>query len=451
MQKILLKGPDISMKNENPDIQEIKTLADLPSGTGSEYFINVHGSEFFYKPTNLGLWGKIKSYFMPEPSYLSMSIFADEGTTSVLDITLLNKIQNNTTANQCNIVHIFSCHSGAAQHHLDWIQGNMVLCTYNKASDANIIQLAQNNYDARTKKNDSLLIEYIRDNFHLLAASDFSISYKLDDQIYSFSLSANKIKNMKSIAELRAFLHKEYKAFVKFYKNIHSEYHESYPEIFNLNIETKPKELTYADLIRVFSRALTLETYNFNTFSLSKIETMLNQKGLYTDTSIRNAIEQGNSELLICLLNYDNTKVNPYNLDKAIEKGDLAILKAVLEHSTTKIELYNLNKAIEKGDLAILKAVLEHSTTKIESYNLDKAIAKGNLEILDIVLKHSTIEVSSYNIYTAEETHNLDVIELVKKYYNSTINTITSEENTIDTTLTVVEEVPALGEGTEGV
>ncbi|MFV9919995.1 MAG: hypothetical protein AB8U60_01695 [Rickettsia conorii subsp. raoultii] len=451
MQKILLKGPDISMKNENPDIQEIKTLADLPSGTGSEYFINVHGSEFFYKPTNLGLWGKIKSYFMPEPSYLSMSIFADEGTTSVLDITLLNKIQNNTTANQCNIVHIFSCHSGAAQHHLDWIQGNMVLCTYNKASDANIIQLAQNNYDARTKKNDSLLIEYIRDNFHLLAASDFSISYKLDDQIYSFSLSANKIKNMKSIAELRAFLHQEYKAFVKFYKNIHSEYHESYPEIFNLNIETKPKELTYADLIRVFSRALTLETYNFNTFSLSKIETMLNQKGLYTDTSIRNAIEQGNSELLICLLNYDNTKVNPYNLDKAIEKGDLAILKAVLEHSTTKIELYNLNKAIEKGDLAILKAVLEHSTTKIELYNLDKAIAKGNLEILDIVLKHSTIEVSSYNIYTAEETHNLDVIELVKKYYNSTINTITSEENTIDTTLTVVEEVPALGEGTEGV
>ncbi|URW77429.1 hypothetical protein NBT09_05335 [Rickettsia conorii subsp. raoultii] len=507
MQKILLKGPDISMKNENPDIQEIKTLADLPSGTGSEYFINVHGSEFFYKPTNLGLWGKIKSYFMPEPSYLSMSIFADEGTTSVLDITLLNKIQNNTTANQCNIVHIFSCHSGAAQHHLDWIQGNMVLCTYNKASDANIIQLAQNNYDARTKKNNSLLIEYIRDNFHLLAASDFSISYKLDDQIYSFSLSANKIKNMKSIAELRAFLHQEYKAFVKFYKNIHSEYHESYPEIFNLNIETQPKELTYADLIRVFSRALTLETYNFNTFSLSKIETMLNQKGLYTDASIRNAIEQGNSELLICLLNYDNTKVNPYNLDKAIEKGDLAILKAVLEHSTTKIELYNLNKAIEKGDLAILKAVLEHSTTKIELYNLnkaiekgdlailkavlehsttkielynldkaiekgdlailkavlehsttkielynlDKAIAKGNLEILDIVLKHSTIEVSSYNIYTAEETHNLDVIELVKKYYNSTINTITSEENTIDTTLTVVEEVPALGEGTEGV
>ncbi|MFV9846963.1 MAG: hypothetical protein AB8U22_04630, partial [Rickettsia aeschlimannii] len=112
---------------------------------------------------------------------------------------------------------------------------------------------------------------------------------------------------------------------------------------------------------------------------------------------------------------------------------------------------YNLDKAIEKGDLAILKAVLEHSTTKVESYNLNRAIEKGNLEILDIVLKHPTIEVSSYNIYTAEETHNLDVIELVKKYYNSTINTITSEENTIDITLTVVEEVPALGEGTEGV
>ncbi|MCX4080028.1 hypothetical protein N7280_05450 [Rickettsia rhipicephali] len=478
MQKILLKGPDISMKNENPDIQEIKTLADLPSGTDSEYFINAHGSEFFYKPINLGLWGKIKSYFMPEPSYLSMSIFSDEGTTSVLDITLLNKIQNNTTANQCNIVHIFSCHSGAAQHHLDWIQGNMVLCTYNKASDGNIIRLAQSNYDARTK-NDSLLIEYIRDNFHLLAASDFSISYKLDEQIYSFSLSANKIKNMKSIAELPAFLHKEYKAFVKFYKNIHSEYHESYPKIFNSNIETKPKELTYADLIRVFSRALTLETYNFNKFSLSKIETMLNQKGLYTDTSIGHAIEQGNSELLICLLNYGNTKVNSYNLNRAIEKGDLAILKAVLEHSTTKIELYNLNRAIEKGDLAILKAVLEHSTTKIELYNLNRAIEKGDLAILKAVLEHSTtkielynlnrviekgdlailkailehptIEVSSYNIYTAEETHNLDVIELVKKYYNSTINTITSEENTIDITLTVAEEVPALGEGIEGV
>ncbi len=269
----------------------------------------------------------------------------------------------------------------------------MVLCTYNKASDANIVLLAQNNYDARTK-NDSLF-EYVRDHFHLLVASDFSISYKLDDQIYSFSLSANKIKQMKSIKELPAFLHKEYKAFVKFYKNIHAKYHESYPEIFNLNIETRPKELTYDDLIRVFSSALTLEVCNFNKFSLSKIETMLNQKGLCTDASIANAIEKGNSKLLICLLNYGDTKVSTYNLDKAIEKGDLAILKAVLEHTT--------------------------------------------------------IEVGSYNIYKAEETHNLDVIELVKKYYNSTINTITSEENTIYTTLTVVEEVPALGEGTEGV
>ncbi|QQV75412.1 hypothetical protein H6P87_00968 [Rickettsia tillamookensis] len=329
MQKILLKGPDVSIKNENPDIKEIKTLADLPSATDSEYFINAHGSEFFYKPTNLGLWGKIKSYFMPEPSYLLISTFADEGTTSVLDITLLNKIQNNTTENQCNIVHIFSCHSGAAQHHLDYVQGNMVLCTYNKAGDANIMQLAQNNYDARTK-NDSSLIEYIRDNFHLLAASNFSISYKLDNQIHNFSLSADKIKNMKSIEELPAFLHKEYEAFVKFYKNIHSEYHESYPEIFNLNIETEPKELAQAELIRVFSRVLTLETYNFNKFSLSKIETMLNQKGLYTDSSISKAIEQGNNELLICLLKYDNTKISFSNLNNAIEKGDLAILKAVV-------------------------------------------------------------------------------------------------------------------------
>lgn len=139
---------------------------------------------------------------------------------------------------------------------------------------------------------------------------------------------------MKSIAELPAFLHKEYKDFVKFYKNIHSEYHESYPEIFNLNIETKPKELTYDDLIMVFSSALTLETYNFNKFSLSKIETMLNQKGLYTNISIGNAIEQGNSELLICLLNYGNTKIELYNLNQAIEKGNLDILDIVLKHPT---------------------------------------------------------------------------------------------------------------------
>ncbi|ABV76526.1 hypothetical protein [Rickettsia rickettsii] len=420
MQKILFKGPNISMKNENPDIKEIKTLADLPSGTGSEYFINVHGSEFFCKPTDLGLWGKIKSYFMPESSYLLMNIFSDEGTTPVLDITLLNKIQNNTTANQCNIVHIFSCHSGAAQHHLDWIQGNIVLCTYNKASDANIMRLAQNNYDARTKNN-SLLIEYIRDHFHLLVASDFSISYKLDNQIYSFSLSANKIKQMKSIEELPAFLHKEYKAFVKFYENIHAKYHESYPEIFNLNIETKPKELTYDDLIKVFSRALTLETYNFNKFSLSKIETMLNQKGLCTDTSIRHAIEHGNSELLICLLNYGNTKVSTYTLDKAIEKGDLAILKAVLEHSTTKIEPYTLDKAIEKGDLAILKAVLEHSTTKIESYNLDKAIEEGDLAILKAVLEHSTTKIEPYTLDKAIEKGDLAILKAVLEHSTTKI------------------------------
>ena len=195
--------------------------------------------------------------------------------------------------------------------------------------------------------------------FYLLAASDFSISYKLDDQIYNFSLSANKIKNMKSIEELPAFLHKEYEAFVKFYKNIHSKYHESYPEIFNLNIETEPKELTQAELIRVFSKVVALEIYNFNKSSLSKIKTMLNQKGLNTD--------------------------------------------------------FGIDKAIEKGDLNILKAVLEHSTTKIASYAFNTVIKKGNIEILDIVLKHPTIEVNSYNIYTAEETHDLEVIELVKK------------------------------------
>lgn len=168
--------------------------------------------------------------------------------TDILDIILLNKIQNNTAENQCNIVHIFSCHSGAAQHHLKDINGNIVLCTYSKAGDVSIVQLGQNNYDARIK-NDSSLVEYIRDNFHLLAASDFSISYKLDNQIHNFSLSADKIKNMQSIEELPVFLHKEYEKFVKFYKNIHSEYHESYPEIFDLNIEAKPKAVTPTDLM----------------------------------------------------------------------------------------------------------------------------------------------------------------------------------------------------------
>ncbi|MCZ6902914.1 MAG: hypothetical protein O7C58_01720, partial [Rickettsia endosymbiont of Ixodes persulcatus] len=91
MQKILLQGPNVSMKNENPDIKEIKTLAELPSGTGNEYFINAHGSEFFYKPTNLGLWGKIKSYFKTDSSFLSLDNFSaeDKSETSILDITLL--------------------------------------------------------------------------------------------------------------------------------------------------------------------------------------------------------------------------------------------------------------------------------------------------------------------------------------------------------------------------
>jgi len=420
MQKILLIGPDIMVHNENPDIKEIKTLADLPSATGSEYFIHAHGSEFFHEPTNLGLSGKSKSYCMPEPSYLALDIPADEDTTVVLDLVLLNKIHNNTTEDQCNIVHIFSCHSGAAQHHLDDVQGNMVLCTYSKAGDVSIVQLGQDNYDARIK-NDSSLIEYIRDNFHLLAASDFSISYKLGNQIHNFSLSADKIKNMTSIEKLSAFLHKEYEAFVKFYNNIHSKYHDSYPEIFDSNIAAKSQGLADSDLISVFNRALALEVFNFNKFSLSKIETMLNQKRLNTDLSITKAIEKGELKLLTYLLNYDNTKISSANIGKAIEKGDLVILKAVLEHSTTKIESDHLYKAIEKGGSDVLKAVLEHST----------------------------IELNSYTISTAEETHDLEVMELVTNY-NPAVKTIISEEATIATGLTVVEEVQALGEGIEG-
>ena len=69
---------------------------------------------------------------------------------------------------------------------------------------------------------------------------------------------------MQSIEELPAFLHKEYEDFVKCYKDIHSKYHKSYPEIFNLNIETEPKKVAKAELIKVFNIVLNLETYNFN-------------------------------------------------------------------------------------------------------------------------------------------------------------------------------------------
>jgi FAD synthase len=416
MEKILLKGPRISMENKNPDIQEIKTLSESALGSGKEYFINAHGGE------ELSLWEGIKSYFTPVPSFLSLDLFAeDESETDILDIILLNKIQNNTAENQCNIVHIFSCHSGAAQHHLNDINGNIVLCTYSKAGDVSIVQLGQNNYDARIK-NDSSLVEYIRDNFHLLAASDFSISYKLYNQIHNFSLSADKIKNMQSIEELPVFLHKEYEKFVKFYKNIHSKYHDSYPEIFDSNIEAKPKGLAYSDLIRVFNRALTLEVYNFNKFSLSKIETMLNQKRLNTDLSINKAIEKGNLELLTYLLNYDNTKISSSNIYKAIEKGDLVILKAVLEHSTIKIDSFNLGKAIEKGDLVILKPILEHSTTKIDSSNLNDAIEKGDLAILKAVLEHSTTKIDSFNLGKAIEKGDLAILKAVLEHSTTKID-----------------------------
>ncbi|AAU04065.1 hypothetical protein [Rickettsia typhi] len=420
MQKILLQGYDINMNNTNPDIKEMRTLNDLPSAKACEYFIYAHGSEFFYQNSHLGLLGRIQLYFMPDPSYLSVSILSDEGVTSMLDITLLNKIQRNTPVNQCNIVHIFSCHSGAAQHHLNFIEGNIVLCTYNKASDSNVIQLAKSNYETRTK-NHSSLIEYIHDNFHLLVASDFSISYKLDNKIYNFSFSADKIKNMKSIEELPSFLYKEYGIFVEFYKNIYAQYHKSYPEIFNSSIETKPKGLTYADLIRVFNRALTLEVYNFNKFSLRKIENMLNQKGLNTDFSIDQAIEQENFELLISLLNYDNTKIQFYTVNKAIEKGNLDILKAVLEHSTTNIIPYNIERVIEKGNLDILKAVLEHSTIKIESNNVDTAIEKGNLDLLKAVLEHNTTKIESYNIDRAIVKGNLDIFKAVLEHSTTKI------------------------------
>ncbi|ABV73291.1 30S ribosomal protein S21 [Rickettsia canadensis str. McKiel] len=405
MQKILLKGRNVNIKNPNPNIKEIKTLAELPSGTGHEYFINSHGLE-------------IKSFLKKDYSFLYITgLSAEDGTKiSILDITLLNNIQNGIHADQCNIVHIYSCYSGAAQHHLNCIHGNIVLCTYNKASDVNVILLAQSNYDARIK-NDSSLIEYIRDNFHLLAASDFSISYKLDDQIYNFSLSADEIKKMKSIEELPAFLHKKYDAFVKFYTKIYAEYHESYPEIFNLKIEPEPKALTQADLIRVFNRVVVLEVYNFNKSSLSNIKTMLNQEGLNINICIDRAIRQGNCELLICLLNYYNTKeVEPYILDKAIERGDINILKAILEHSTTKIGSYTLNQVIERGDVNILKAILEHSTTKIESYTLNQVIERGDVNILKAILEHSTTQMDFYTLAQVIKKGDVNILKVVLEH-----------------------------------
>ncbi|MGI4752800.1 MAG: hypothetical protein ACRYE8_03620 [Janthinobacterium lividum] len=151
-------------------------------------------------------------------------------------------------------MHIFSCHSGAAQHNINDIDGNVILCTYAPAT--NYTRGRTDNNLFKNYNNSKNLIEFIVNNLPLLTVVNFTVSYKINGKVQTLSLDHSTIKtmNMVSFAE---FLQKQYQKVKEFYK-LQEESHSEYIELFSTDNFPEMKQYTDNELKYAFSSALNI-------------------------------------------------------------------------------------------------------------------------------------------------------------------------------------------------
>lgn len=419
---------------------EIKTYLDS-SRTPQEIFIYAHGSEHFEK--NL-------------LSQLRLGLFQENNTCNLpeqLAHNVLTKIAKNTIGNCPNIVHILSCHSGAAQHNLKDVEGNVVLCTYIPAT--NITRGGINNLLFNKNYNSENLIDFIVKNLPLLTAIGFSISYKLDNNIHTLAFDHKTIKTM-DMNSFSEFLQEQYQKVKEFYKELKEHFSQEL-----LNSELSPDydflEKTYVsdELEEAFSTILNLYHESLSNHEMLTLlnminkadlkcffydlisengceiillaETILNKMKDAPSLYISHAIKSQAPFVVETLFNkagqIRDIGLNRY-LGEAIETGDLRIIKMIVD----KISIINKNHL----DLAfncpfgitLKNQIIELISSKIDNISdlmSIKVIESCNLPNIKMVL-NSKKKIAHKELESALKTKNSEVIDLVYSKYNGSFN-----------------------------
>ncbi|ABV79287.1 hypothetical protein A1I_04750 [Rickettsia bellii OSU 85-389] len=397
---------------------------------------------------------KIKSFFKISSTKKSDFLFYippendNYYQIGIVGIDMLYNISNATPKHAINIVHIHSCHSGAAHNYLNYVTGNLILCTYSKEDKITSEGISQKLYENRFQTQN--LVDFISNNFHLLAAVNFKISYKLGNKVYSFALDSSKIANTNTVEVLVLFLDNEYNEFIKLYSILSNKYNKKFPEIFVDKLSHENKKFTENDLNETVSSVLELEISNNS--SLECIENLLKFKNLDIKLSLIVAIKNNNVSVLNLLVNYNSSAIDGDILDRALYEASPKIIDILLKHYSDEINLIPLsfNKEIYK-DNNIFESIFKHPNTNLELYIysiidkdnpqiaemalkyysgdlnfidiypiIDKAIYnKDYLSLFESILKHPNAkDLESYRVHYAIYKNNSQLTNIILKYYN---------------------------------
>ncbi|KJV89843.1 hypothetical protein [Rickettsia bellii] len=399
MNKVIMYGPGIT------DIPNTTHLASIRSSAIDQYlnnlntpvelFIRAHGLEYFQE--NL-------------PSQLSLNLFRpdnDFDSSERLAHNVLTEIAKNTIGNTPNIVHIFSCHSGAAQHNLKDVEGNIVLCTYTKPENE------LNNRTSRLVFNrKETLIDFIVENLPLLIATDFTISYKLDDNIHTLMFDHTSIKKM-DLVTFSEFLQIQYKNVVKFYTELQQQYSNKYQELipeydfpkiisylpeklksaFNIVLNEHYHSLTKSEmkhLLKIDNSYISIildkaiKEFDLNTVELILDSIEINNLHILSAISASNTLPS-NQSIQIFEMVYAKIKNADYNilLLFAINAENLSVAEFLLDK--IQIQTFHLISAIQKANPNIVKILL-NKVENIDNLVLNEANKLGSPLIFKLVL-----------------------------------------------------------------
>ncbi|HJD55936.1 MAG TPA: hypothetical protein LFW21_04805 [Rickettsia endosymbiont of Pyrocoelia pectoralis] len=455
MQKIIIQGVDTSIQSERLG----NKLLDIPTFNGkeaifkyldekheaNEIFINAHGgtiikeeaSSYLSKNENVNdRDGLLRSFDLSYsdsleqlPSHLFLQLYKEENQgRSLLVNSILSKIINNTEDNIPNIVHIFSCFSGAAHNYLKSVEGNIVLCTYasqENVSRGMVAQATFQNYNTATN-----LIDFIVKNLLFLTGSSFAVTYKSGNAIYPLKFDIKDIENINNPTDITKFMQAQYKKITEF-QHFDQNHSKIFPE-YNL---PEIREYNNEDLKLFWNQILT--SGHINKLDIPQIQNLLKIDDLRIAPALLKIIEQQNTEILDLLLSYKYTKIFGFHFTAAVNSGNLKIIEMVF-NKMDKPSNIDLGTAIDSNDPQIVKMVI-NKIDKTDSIRLKAAINSGNSEIVEMVV-NKIDKIDSFDLKTAIATGNSQIIDIVRKKSDESnddksnselkINDSTTEEKT---------------------
>jgi len=374
MQKIIIQGPkvsDLTDVNNSPMILEEEKILEhfQKSHSANEIFINSHGNPVTKKQlradlaTSDNMSEKDKETYLLKcfnqsynpnytdllehpPAHLSVDLF--ENSLCLIN-PLLSRIIKNTEGSSSNIVHIFSCHSGAAQHYAHKIDGKFILCTYTSAENTMDMPAAPTLFD-KYNQSDNLL-DFIIKNLTLVSVMGFSVFYKSDDAAYCLAFNPKDIKTMNS-AGIKEFMQAQYKKIAEF-QHFDQKHLKIFPEYKLPNIE----EYTDNEVKDIITNIL---NFSITDLTFSQIQDLLKIEGLDIYHALRRVICSKDQEVLELSLRYPNInmKIDNALIGTAIKKADLNTVKRIIKEVTSIGKLI-FEDAIDSGKLEIIKVVAE--------------------------------------------------------------------------------------------